>query len=95
MGKTSTSTQAQPTEEKKTRKVLTAAERIAKLKAEAEALEQREAKRAADKIKGQEERVAQLQSQVDDRQAKLDSAKEELAALRKAAGIEDEAPASA
>lgn len=88
-----TTKQAQPKAEPKTRKVLTPAERIAKLKAEAEALEQREAKRAADKIKGQEERVAQLQSQVDDRQAKLNSAKEELAALRKAAGQEDEAPA--
>jgi len=91
MGKTTT-TEAKA-EDKKTRTVLTPAQRIAKLKAEAEALEKREADRAKGKIQAQEERVAQLQGQVDDRQAKLDAAKAELAELRKAAGIEDEAPA--
>lgn len=84
---------AAPKAEKKTRTVLTPAQRAAKLQAEAEALLAREADRAKGKVKGQEERVAQLQAQVDDRQAKLDAAKAELAELKKAAGIEDEAPA--
>lgn len=80
--------------ETKKRTVLTPAQRAAKLQAEAKALLEREAEKAKAKIKGQEERVAQLQSQVDDRQAKLDAAKAELEQLKVAAGVSTEDPST-
>ena len=91
-----TTKQAQTTpapEEKKTRTVLTPTERIAKLKAEAEALEKREADRAKAKLGEAEARLTQVKEQRDRAQAKVDDQEKVVAELKTAAGIEDEAPA--
>lgn len=78
--------------ETKKRTVLTPAERIAKLKAEAEALEKREADRAKAKLVEAEARVTQLTEQRDRAQAKLDDAITVVNGLKVLAGIgtEDE-----
>jgi chromosome segregation ATPase len=72
----------------KKRTVLTPAQRIEKLKAEAEALEKREAQRAAGKVAQAEANVTVLTERRDQAQAKLDAAEQELHDLRRAAGIE-------
>ena len=88
-------TAAPKAEKTKTRTVLTPAQRIAKLKAEAEALEKREADRAKAKLGEAEARLTQVKEQRDKAQAKVDAQEKVVAELKAAAGIEDEAPASA
>lgn len=88
MVKQETAAAAPKEKPKAKRTILSPAERAAKLRADAAALEAKVAEQAKGKIKAQEERVAQLQGQVDDRQKKLDAAKAELVELRTAAGEE-------
>lgn len=81
---------AAPKAEAKTRTVLTPAQRIAKLKAEAEALEKREQDRAKGKLKEAEARVTQLTEQRDKAQAKLDDAVTVVNSLKELAGVTED-----
>lgn len=75
--------------EKKTRKVLTAAERIAAAKQAVADLEAKEASKAKAKVAGAQEKVDALVKRRDDVQSKLNTAEAELAELKSAAGESD------
>jgi hypothetical protein len=83
-----TTTEANPVKQKRT--MLTPAQRIEKLKAEAEALEKREQDRAKGKLKEAEARVTQLTEQRDKAQAKLDDAVTVVNSLKELAGVTED-----
>lgn len=83
-------TQAAPTEEKKTRVVLTGAEKIAKMEADLKAAREKEQAKAKAKVAGAEEKVASLTKRRDEIQAKLDSAVTELEQLKRDAGVDEQ-----
>lgn len=82
------------TEEKRTRKVLTPAERIAAAKQAVADLEAKEAAKAKAKVAGAQEKVDALTKRRDDVQSKLDAATTELNELKAQAGESTEADAS-
>jgi hypothetical protein len=93
MPKTNTATEEKPA---KKRTILSPAERIAKLKAEAEALEAKEKERARGKLAQAEENVKVLTERRDQAQAKLDDAITVVNGLKVLAGeTEESAPADA
>ena len=81
---------------KKQRTILTPAQRIEKLKAEAEALEKREQDRAKSKIATAEQKVTDLQAKRDKLNDQIQVALLELDELRLIAGVitEDSQPES-
>lgn len=79
-----------PEPEKKTRVVLTGAEKIAKMEAELAAAREKEQAKAQAKIAGAEDKVAALTKRRDEVQAKLNAAVAELEQLKRDAGVDEQ-----
>lgn len=75
-----------PVEEKKTRTVLTAQQRIEKAKAELAALEAKEKDKAKTKLAAAEETVSKIEAKLAELNTKLESAKSDVAQLKVLAG---------